>query len=369
MSSFAFDTKKHGKTVLSALHNALFSWRTVDFGRLHEELVPSRLCCMFSRRHLGTIHGGVEIWSFRSSSNVILIAARNKLEKNVSVGVQVDVKVGCVRYSGDLGESLLKPDLELSKIAQKEDENKSKNKEINVKRPWQPKRNRRRARAKWRSYKVNVKLKSKSEQIIMIVSGTSRMFQVGKIQFEDATASSNIITNSLNSWLGTVNSWLVGKNDEGVRSCLFEPLPLVHDRVVTLNNRVLEASRDDDLKRALEASRLEQQERRKRRKSQEEEELRRALELSMMKQQSSNNTVVDLCSDDDDSDCVVVDMTGDDKDETTSSRVVEIDMCDDEEEELPKEEDETKKQGEDKPEKPDMETLRMLRLKRFQRDT
>ena len=78
---------------------------------------------------------------------------------------------------------------------------------------------------------MNAKLKSKSEQIIMIVSGTSRMFQVGKIQFEDATASSNIITNSLNSWLGTVNSWLVGKNDEGVRSCLFEPLPLVHDRV------------------------------------------------------------------------------------------------------------------------------------------
>ena len=305
MSPFAFDTKKHGKTVLSALHNALFSWRTVDFGRLHEELVPSRLWCMFSRRHLGTIHGGVEIWSFRSSSNVILIAARNKLEKNVSVGVQVDVKVGCVRYCGDLGENLLKPDLELSKIAQKEEENKSKNKEINVvKRPWEPKRSRRRARAKWRSYKVNVKLKSKSEQIIMIVSGTSRMFQVGKIQFEDATASTNIITSSLSSWLGTINSWL-GKNDEGVRSCLFEPLPL-RNRVVTMKHPVLEASRDDDLKRALEASRLEQQERRKRRKLQEEEQLRRALELSMMKQ-STNNSVVNLCSDDDDSDCVVVD--------------------------------------------------------------
>jgi hypothetical protein len=297
---------------------------------------------------------------------VILIAARNKLEKNVSVGVQVDVKVGCVRYCGDLGRELLKPDLELSKIAKKEDENKSKNKEINVvKRPWEPKRSRRRARAKWRSYKVNVKLKSKSEQIIMIVSGTSRMFQVGKIQFEDATASTNIITSSLSSWLGTVNSWL-GKNDEGVRSCLFEPLPL-RNRVVT-SKSVLEASRDDDLKRALEASRLEQQERRKRRKLQEEEQLRRALELSMMKQ-STNNSVVNLCSDDDDSDCVVVDMVGDDKDETESSKVVEIDLCDDDEEELPKEEDKTKKQGENKPEKPDMETLRMLRLKRFQRDT
>lgn len=370
VTSFAFDTKKYGKTVLSALHSALFSWTKVNYVRLHEELVPSRIWCTFSRRHLGTIRGGVEIWSFLWSSNMFLIVARNRLEESVSISVQVDVKVGCVRYCGDLGESLLKPDLNLSKIAQAEEERVSQNNtNSNVKRPWEPKRSRLRARAKWRSYKVNVKLKSKSEQIMMIVSGTSRMFRVGRIQFEDETnnTTSSVITSSLSSWLGTINSWF-GK--QSVRSCLFEPLPLDHnhDRVharktaaTTLKHqRDVVVDDDDNLKRALEASLLEQQERRKRRKLHEEKELKRALELSR-----AEVDVVDLCDyDDDDSDCVVVNVfENENQDEET--KAMEMDLCnvDDRRSNKEKGEEFDKKSA---PAKPDMNTLRMLRLKRFQ---
>jgi hypothetical protein len=375
VTPFAFDMKKHAKIVLSALHDSLFRPRiTRNYAKLHEELLLSRIYCEFSRKRLGTSQG-VEIWSFRSASNVFLIAARNTTKQRVSVKLQLHTKVGAARCSRDLGESLLKPDPKLSKIAQdKEEEEKKKKKEnMIVKHRWQP-RSRKgfRVKAKWRVYNEMCSVEPRSECVLMIVSGTSRMCEIGKCEFQIFEKTKRIDT--------TIHSWL-GENNE-MRSCLFESLPLV-DHVVSAHSkededlkRALEASRqikireEEDLKRALEASCQS--------KNREEEELKRALKVSlqdhhqlMVKREREREhrsskfrkVVVDLCGDGESTKIAEIDLCGDDDDD---DGIVEVVIKNDE---VTNTTTTPTVSNISTPlqRRPDKDTLRTLRLKRFQK--